>query len=276
MSLTEVVDLAREEITAVLSGQRLAITGLGAQLAERIAPRLSTQQRTTWQQQGQHAKGQPVGEAVVHFCLRILTLQQVICFAPRSGNSAPFVLVDEWLDEGVPQLDPQVARAELARRYLRSYGPSTRGDLAAWIGVRAGDVDPWWGLVEEEMTEVDVGRRAWILTEDLDALESPPQATGVRLLPPGDPYTQMRDRATIVAREHQRAVWSTVGSPGALLVDGRIVGAWRPRKRGSRLTVTITPFDTLRARHRRALEEEAEQIAPLRGASSFEVVVGSG
>lgn len=212
----------------------------------------------------------------MHFCLRILTLEQVLCFAPRSGRSAPFVLVDEWLEEGGPQLDPQVARAELVRRYLRSYGPSTRSDFASWVGVRAGDADPWWGRVEDELTEVDAGCRAWILTEDLDALQSPPQAKGVRLLPPGDPYTQMRDRSTIVTKEHQRAVWTTVGSPGAVLVDGAIVGTWRPRKQGRRLAVTIAPFDTLRARHRRALEEEAEQIAPLRGASSVDMVVETG
>ncbi|MGO1167372.1 MAG: hypothetical protein ACTMHL_12220 [Janibacter sp.] len=35
----------------------------------------------------------------------------------------------------------------------------------------------------------------------------------------------------------------------------------------------LTPFGTLRARDRRALEEEVEQIAPLRGASSVDVVV---
>lgn len=47
----------------------------------------------------------------MHFCIRILTLQGVVCFAPRAGNKAPFVLVDEWLGHPIPDVDPAVARA---------------------------------------------------------------------------------------------------------------------------------------------------------------------
>lgn len=272
MNLTEVVDLAGEEIGEVLSGRRLAINELGAELADRIGSRLTKAQRAVWQQQGHHAKGQPTGEAVVHFSLRILALQQVVCFAPRADNTAPFVLVEEWLDD-IPAMPPEAARAELVRRYLRCHGPSTRADFASWVGVRAGDADPWWSLVEEEMTEVDTGSSGWILTEDRDALHSTPTPTGVRLLPPGDPYTQMRDRETIVAREHHRALWTTVGSPGAVLVDGEVVGTWRPRKKGKRLSVTIAPFNSLRRRDQRSIKDEVEQIAPLRGASAVDVHV---
>src|SRR5699024_10353688 len=140
MSLTETVELTGAEIRAVLGGRRLAIGELGAEIAERIAPGLAPSQRAVWEQEGPYAAGQPLGEGVVHFCIRILTLQQVVCFAPREGNRAPFVLLDEWLDEPVPQLEPERARAELLRRYLHCFGPSTRADFASWLGVRTGDV----------------------------------------------------------------------------------------------------------------------------------------
>ena len=110
MSLTEAVELTGAEIRDVLSGRRLAINELGAEIAERIARKLPKRQRDIWEEEGPYAPGQPLGEGVVHFCIRILTLQRVVCFAPRAGNKAPFVLVDEWLGHPIPDIDPE-ARA---------------------------------------------------------------------------------------------------------------------------------------------------------------------
>jgi hypothetical protein len=271
LSLIEAVGLAGAEVGGVLSGRRLDINGLGAEIATRIARSLPKRQRDIWEEEGPYAPGQPLGEGVVHFCLRILTLQRVLCFAPRAGNEAPFVLVDEWLGHPLPDIDPDLARAELLRRYLRCYGPSTRGDFAAWAGIHAGDTDPWWNLVGDELTQVEVGGTSWILTEDLDALRLAPMPKGVRLLPPRDPYTQMRDRETIVDKKYHPEVWKTVGEPGTVLAGGNIIGTWRPRKSGRKLAITIKTFGTLPDRDKKALQGEAEQVAPLRGASSVHV-----
>ncbi|GAA1551925.1 DNA glycosylase AlkZ-like family protein [Brevibacterium picturae] len=124
MSLAEVVDRTRNAIGTVLSGRTLTVNDLGTDIAEQIAHELPKSKRADWESEGPYAKGQPLGEGVVHFCLRILTLQKVICFAPREGNKAPFVLLDEWIDNDVPEMAPEDARAELLRRYLHAYGPS--------------------------------------------------------------------------------------------------------------------------------------------------------
>lgn len=271
MSLIETVELTGAEIGAVLSGRRLALNELGAEIATRIARRLPKRQRDIWDEEGPYAPDQPLGEGVVHFCIRILTLQRVICLAPRAGNRAMFVLVDEWLGHPIPDIDPEVARAELLRRYLRCYGPSRRADFAAWAGIRASDADPWWSLVEDELTGVDFDGASWILTQDLEALRSAPTPKGVRLLPPRDPYTQVRDRETIIDKKYHREVWKTVGEPGAVLADGAITGIWRPRKRGRQLTITVKTFGSLPDRDKKSLQDEAEQVAPLRGASSVAV-----
>ena len=276
MSLDEAVDATRAEIGGVLRGRRLAIGPLGEEIASRVAGTLTKQQRTDWEAEGPHAKGQPLGEAVVHFCIRLLTLEQVVCFAPREGRSAPFVLVDEWLDQPIPPLDPATARAELVRRYLRCYGPSTRAHLASWLGVRAGDAHDWWDLVEEELTEVDAGGRAWLLSEDVESVGRAAMPEGVRLLPPGDPYTQLRDRETIVERAHHKELWKTVGAPGALLVDGLVAGTWRPRKSGRRLTISVAPFAPLSSGDASRVRAEAETLGPLRGASSVAVEIDLG
>jgi hypothetical protein len=271
MSLAEAVELTGHNMREVLAGRRLAIDELGGELAARIARDLPKGQRDVWEEEGPYAAGQPVGEAVVHFCIRILTLQQVVCFAPRVGNKAPFVLVDEWLGHSIPGVDPDVARGELLRRYLHCYGPATRADFAAWVGVRVGDTDPWWGPIKEELRQIEFGGTSWILTDDLDALRSAPMPKGVRLLPPSDPYTQLRDRDTIVDKKYHREVWKTVGAPGTILTDGEIAGIWRSHKSGRKLAITIKPFGSLPQRDRKALHDEAEQVAVLRGASSVDI-----
>lgn len=271
MRISDAVDLAAGEVDKVLSGRQLAIDELGEELAGRVARKLSKKQRELWAGKGPWGANQPLGEGVVHFCVRILTLRRLVCFAPRDGNKAPFVLVDEWLGHPIPDIEPDVARAELLRRYLRCYGPSTRADFAAWVGLQAGDVGPWWSLIEEELHQVDFGGRAWILAEDADDLRSAPKAEGVRLLPPGDPYTQMRDRETIVEKKYQRELWQKVGQPGAVLTHGKIAGTWRPRKNGKKLTMTIKTFGTLASRDKEPLAHEAEHVAPLRGATSLDV-----
>lgn len=276
LTLTEAVDLCRNDIAQVLTGRRLAINELGVELASRVAESLSPSQRKVWDSEGRHAKGQPVGEAVVHFCLRILTLRGVVCFAQREGRSVPFVLVDDWLEAPPADTTPETARAELIRRYLKCYGPSTRADFAAWLGVRAGDVGPWWDPIEGELTEVDAaGRRSWILTDDLEELRSSPAPEGTRLLPPRDPYVQVRDRDTIVEKKFQREVWRTVGDPGTILVNGEIIGIWRPRKAGKTLGITMETFTSPNTTAKEALNTEAEQIGHLRGASIIDVSFSS-
>ncbi|UVI36050.1 winged helix DNA-binding domain-containing protein [Brevibacterium spongiae] len=278
LELSDLVDRSESEVREVLPGRRLTITELGAEVADRLGPSLTTPQRKVWESDGPYAKGQSLGAGVVHFCIRLLTLRQVLCFAPREGNTAPFVLLDEWIDE--PSItssqapdgnERDRARAELLRRYLHCYGPSTRADFAAWLGIRSTEAQPWWDLLDGQITEIDCGRRAWMLAEDVDRLHRAELPRGVRLLPPHDPYTQMRDRETIVPKEHHREVWKTVGDPGTLLVDGRIVGTWRVRKQNRRLNIRFAPFGTVSTTLKRALRSEAEAIAALREASGAEI-----
>ena len=275
LGIAEAVTLCRNDIRRVLAGRRLAIGELGRELADRVARSLPPRQRAIWEGEGPYALDQQLGEGVVHFCVRILTLEGVVCFASRTGNTAPFVLVEEWLGHPVPDVEPTVARAELLRRYLRGYGPSTPAHFAAWLGVGAGDADSWWSLLEGELTEVDAGGRRWLLTEDLDALRSAPAPTGMRLLPPRDPYTQLRDRSTILDERHHGSVWRAVGEPGAVLRDGRIAGTWRPRTTGRALTIAVTSFEEVSAAHEELLRGEAQQVAALRGAISVDVTFGS-
>jgi hypothetical protein len=97
---------------------------------------------------------------------------------------------------------------------------------------------------------------SWILTSDEPMLRAPagPTATG-RLLPSGDPYFVLQgpDRELLVpGATHRAMLWPPRVWPGAVLVDGEIVGTWR--RVGAALT--IQPWRRLSA-ERDAVEAEA-------------------
>jgi hypothetical protein len=162
--------------------------------------------------------------------------------------------------------------AEAVRRFLRFYGPADSGSFAEWAGVAGAHAKRLWSEVEGDLTEVAVGRRkAWALGDDLKDLESPPDASGVRLLPAGDPYLQKPNRPLLAPEaELRKRLFRPVASPGAVLKDGRLVGLWRVKAKGRRAEVTVEKLGRIA---RKDLEHEAEHVAELRGASGLLLAV---
>jgi hypothetical protein len=165
-------------------------------------------------------------------------------------------------------------RAELARRFFHAYGPATRSELAAWAGIAPAHARALIDAVAGELEELEFdGRRALILAADADRLAGPPAASGVRLLPPFDPYLDQRDRATLFPDPELRArARSGIGAPGVLLVDGALAGLWRPAKKGKRLVVTVEPLTKAARKAADAIAAEAAILAPHRGCDRAEVV----
>jgi hypothetical protein len=129
-----------------------------------------------------------------------------------------------------------------------------------------------WDQLAGELAEVKVGRGAsWLLREDMAALESPAQAEGVRLLPPGDPYLQKPNRPLLASDgELRKRLFRPVASPGVVLSDGRLAGLWRVRLKARKAELTIERLGRLA---RVGLEEEARRVAELRGAADVSLVL---
>lgn len=165
-----------------------------------------------------------------------------------------------------PSFD-QVKRADVGRSYLRFLGPARTADVADFLSVNKAELTAHW---PEDLVEVDVnGTTGWFPPEEIDALNHPPEPPRVRLLPPGDPYLQTRDRKLIVPdAKAQKVLWRILGNPGAVLVDGEIVAAWRAKAVGKRrLEFQLEPFDELPPDISPELEAEAQLIATARGIS---------
>ena len=162
-----------------------------------------------------------------------------------------------------PAVDPREARSELARRYLNVSGPSTPDAFAEWAGIPRARGHETFDALGELLTPVrtPIGD-GWILASDEPMLWAPARPpAAARLLPSGDPYflLQGADRELLVPQPERRAMlWTPRVWPGAVLVDGEIVGTWR--RAGA--TVTIEPWRELSATQRGSVEAEA-MVLPL-------------
>jgi hypothetical protein len=164
------------------------------------------------------------------------------------------------------------AASEAVRRFLSFYGPATPAGFADWAGLAKSHAERLWNDVASDLVEVAVGgTRGWLASADLSELESPPAARGIRLIPPGDPYLQKPNRALLAPdTELRKRLFRPVGSPGAVLKDGRLAGLWRPKAKGRRTELTVEKLGRL---SRADLEDEARRVAELRGADDVALVI---
>jgi len=253
-----------------LDGYQVAIDAMAATVTEPMTKAQASAAVTRALPEGLKAFCKPCGSVHVFESLfrmsalpaglELRTEQRTLVLAPMEGW-APFT----------PPSRPTQAR-HLMRSYLHLLGPGTEREAAALLGTSAGEVAAAW---PGALVAVRVGaRECWFAEGDLDALRSAPDPDLVRLLPPYDPYLRGWDRDALVPeRAHQKAIWRAIGNPGAVLVDGEVRGTWRPKANGKRLKLTVTPFAKLSKRVTVALDEEAELVAALRGATEVDLVV---
>jgi len=169
--------------------------------------------------------------------------------------------------------DPTPKAFDAVKRFLRFYGPASVGDFADWAGLAKPHASRLWEQVGNELGEVAGSPRGkgWIAREDTEALDSPPDAKGIRLLPPGDPYLQRPNRPLLAPDAQLRTrLFRPVASPGAVLKDGSLTGLWRVKAKRRKAEITV---ERLQRVARSDLEEEAQRVADLRGASDAVIVL---
>jgi hypothetical protein len=200
---------------------------------------------------------------------RATGIRGVLAIVGREGRSAVFGLPPK----PSPVKDPG---AEFARRFLHAYGPARPKLLADWAGLATSHAKALWeragALVPVELD----GTKAWVLADDEQVLARATESQGVRLLPNRDPLNAARDREVLVPDAALgRRIWTSIGGPGTVLVDGEVAGLWRSNRKGNRLLVTVEPSGKLRAAARDELAAEVERLAPFRGAESGQLRMGT-
>jgi len=160
-----------------------------------------------------------------------------------------------------PKVDPRDARLELSRRYLHLFGPTTAEAFAEWAGISSQGGVAAFSALRRSLSPVRTPLGdSWILASDESTLRAASgPAASARLLPSGDTYFLLQgcDRELLVPNaSFRRALWTSRVWPGAVLVDGEIVGTWR-RSLG---TVTIQAWRRLTRAARDAVAAEAASL----------------
>ncbi len=208
------------------------------------------------------AAGKPY-EAIGNVTSRVLFLLaaggRIARGRPRGGwTSTQYVWhpLDEWVPGGLRAWEPEEARVELARRWLRAYGPAPVTDLRWWTGWTAGQTKK--ALAALSPVEVDLdGAPGVVLADDLDPVPSPPP--WVAFLPALDPTPMgWQDRDWFLG-PHRAALFDRSGNVGPTVwASGRVVGGWAQRPSGE---IAYRLLEKVPAEAEAAIEAEAEKCA---------------
>jgi hypothetical protein len=167
-----------------------------------------------------------------------------------------WALTDRWLDGDLPQLDVAAARAELADRWLRTFGPGTFTDIKWWAGWRVGDTKA--ALDDCGAVAVEVAGGTGFIAAD-DAAESPDPGEWVAFLPGLDPTVMgWKDRDWYLGG-HREELFDRNGNAGPTVWhNGRVVGGWAQLPDGR---VAFELLERTSSEVEARIEDEAQRLS---------------
>lgn len=199
-----------------------------------------------------------------------------LCFGPNRGQSVTFVQPRTWLGSW-RDVEPDQGLAEVARRYLRAYGPATKNDFARWWGNWPGVGVTAWKLLGPELVSVSVaGVRADLLRSDLESIRAASIDDSVQLLPLFDPYLLGHvNREHLFERAYAAKVSRTSGWISAVvLIAGRVQGTWTHAVEKNALRIRVEPFRPFKAKARAEIKRRADDLAQSLQLAGAAVAVG--
>lgn len=181
--------------------------------------------------------------------------------APPSGTwerrrADLYAAAADWIGE--PDLREAAALDHLVRRYLASFGPASRKDVASFTGLSLTTLRAVLGRLELREFRSQDGEE--LLDVPDGALPDGETPAPPRFLPTWDATLLVHARRTgVLPEEHRPKIFHTKApqSYPTFLVDGRVAGRWRYDDGA----VGLEPFAPLDPADERMLREEAERLA---------------
>ncbi|OBK28560.1 hypothetical protein A5634_20275 [Mycobacterium asiaticum] len=191
--------------------------------------------------------------------LTVLSARGDIVRGPNAGNwtnSRPrWSTTADWLSERSQPVPEAAARAELTRRWLRTFGPATLTDIKWWFGTTLTAVRA--ALATIGAVEVDLhGSPGYALADDLSV--EPDAAPWCALLPGLDPTTMGWSERDWYLGEHREKVFDGNGNAGPTAwCNGQVVGGWC---QDDNAQVRLQLLDDPGSDGRRALQQRADEL----------------
>ena len=174
-----------------------------------------------------------------------------------------YAATEDWLPGGLGELDEVEAATELARRWLRRFGPGTAKDLQWWMGWTLGLTRRALDRCGAVPVALDSGP-GWVAADDEPVEDAEPW---VALVPALDPTTMGWKQRSWYLPEAAIEAFDSVGNGGPTIwVDGRIVGAWAQDKQGE---VHLHYFERVAAARRREIDARVGDLKTMVGTTRF-------
>jgi Winged helix DNA-binding domain len=189
----------------------------------------------------------------------VLSVRGDIIRGPNDGAwtvSRPrWTAIADWLGTAPEVMPAEKARAELVRRWLRTFGPASVEDIKWWFGTTLTAVRQ--SLRDIGAVEVDIhGSSGFALPDDL---ETEPKAEPWCALLPGLDVTTMGwlERGWYLG-DHRTNVFDSNGNAGPTAWwSGRVVGGWRQDNDGR---VELQLLEDPGRTGRKALQQRADAL----------------
>ncbi|MCA5893026.1 winged helix DNA-binding domain-containing protein [Isoptericola sp. NEAU-Y5] len=220
--------------------------------------------------------------------LSLLSAQgDVVRGEPRGAWSSPrhvWSLMSDWFPDGIPVLDEDAARTELARSWLAAFGPATVADLKWWTGWNLGQTRRALADLDLREVEVDVGPLGGDAVVVDGVMLRGPEGDGgleglddpavdavveqhVALLPTLDPTVMGWTARDWYLGPHRPLLFDSAGNAGATVWwQGRVVGAWTALPDGE---VVWRILEDVGTDARAAVAAEAARLTGLLGGVGF-------
>jgi Winged helix DNA-binding domain len=189
------------------------------------------------------ASGQKLGALMMS-----AELDAVICSGAKKGKQFTYALLDERAPLA-KSLTREEALFELTRRYFTSRGPAMLHDFVWWSGLTVKDAKDGIAMLPADFVHETIKDKEYIFKGDVTASPSElnkPQATF--LMPDYDEYgIAYKDRSAIFDAE-AHAESTSRGNPvfnRMIVVNGRIVGSWKPKVGKKSLEIETVFFKPL-------------------------------
>ena len=193
-------------------------------------------------------------------------LEGVICSGPPRRKQQTHALLDERAPDAIT-LDRDEALAELTRRYFTARGPATLKDYLRWSSLTATDGRAGLDMVGSRLRQEVVGTRTYWF-----AAPSPgPRATGRKRVD----LVQGYDEIVMSYGESKDVLFAWMDgevTPAdrpvflhAILLDGHLIGHWRPVPKGKQVVVDTVFYRPLKEGESRALDGAVERYGRYMG-----------
>lgn len=207
---------------------------------------------------------EPVVGLRMAYLLMHAELEGIICSGPRRGRQFTYAL----LEERVPPartFEHEAALAELARRYFTSRGPATVQDFAKWSGLAVASARRGLEAVQSQLQHAVVGGQPYWFSADRPVKNA--GSPTVHLLSIYDEYISgYKDHTAVMDEEIGEKLVALGNALGYIIVlDGRVVGAWRRTIGRNAVVIDINLFTRLTNAENQALVVAAHQYGKFLG-----------